>query len=305
MVSTASTSRMPSGANSGRAASYFLARHGTIETTYRSSRQMPTCWAKWFFTVAPIICCGDLQLDRCGISSGYRRSTRFTQPGQHDVNCGMTPPVLTRSRNSVVSSMIVRSAAKAKSKILVEADRAHQAGDERRGLLRRLAVLRGDHAADGRGDEADDHLGRVVDRSEHVAALAHVVERAAGAGAHALAAGDAVGLDRAAGRRGADGEAGPAELEGQHAGALDLGAGGDAPSAGDALVVVADDERVVAHDRHARPHVQRLDVGHQLLGRLLAQRADDPCLAAAAQAAGRLGPCLRLGVARSRPRRSR
>ena len=118
VVSTASTSRIPSGANSGRAASYFFARHGTIETTYRSSRLTPYVRAKWFFTVAPIICCGDLQLDRCGIRSGYRRSTRLTQPGQHDVNCGSTPPVVTRFRNSVVSSMIVRSAAKEKSKIL-------------------------------------------------------------------------------------------------------------------------------------------------------------------------------------------
>ena len=138
--------------------------------------------AKWVFTVAPIICCGDLQLDRCGISSGYRFSTRFTQPGQQDVNCGMTPPVLTRFRNSVVSSMIVRSAAKEKSKMRskpIARIRPATNGDASSGDLPYCAAstLRGAGAT-----KPDHHLGGVVDRGEHRRTLPHVVEGAAGAG---------------------------------------------------------------------------------------------------------------------------
>ena len=64
---------------------------------------------EWLMVEA-IIICGDLQVDKWGIISGYLLSTKFTHPGQHDVNCGITPPLVTRFRNSVVSSRIVKSA---------------------------------------------------------------------------------------------------------------------------------------------------------------------------------------------------
>ena len=42
----------------------------------------------------------------------------MTQPGEQDVIMGSTPPVVTRSMNSLASSMMVRSAAKSVSKTL-------------------------------------------------------------------------------------------------------------------------------------------------------------------------------------------
>ena len=177
----------------------------------------------------------------------------------------------------------------------VEADGPHHAGDETGRLAELDAVPGGDHAPRCGGHEPDDEFGGVVEGHEHVRAFADVVEGAAGAGSDALATGDAVGVDQRASVVGSHRELTAVELVGQHRRAFDLGAGRDAQSARDALVVVPDDERVVADDGHVRTPVQRLYVHHSEVRRGLAQVADEPRLAAATQTTGCLGSRIGLG----------
>jgi len=178
---------------------------------------------------------------------------------------------------------------------LVEADLLHHASHERSDLHVREAVFLGHVGADRGGDEADDDLRGVVDRREDLAAFAHVVEGAGGAGAHALSTRDAVGhVERRAGGR-AHPHLSLAELEGKDARTHDLGARGHAQSARDALVLVTNDELVVAHNRGARPHVQSGLEMHLVSAGFLAQRAGVLRGAAAGQATRGFFPGLRLG----------
>ena len=79
----------------------------------------PSFLAKYVFATAPNICCGDLAVERLSTMSGYWDFKKRTHPGQQEVNMGHLCSSLwaRRSRNSVPSSMIVRSAEKLVSNI--------------------------------------------------------------------------------------------------------------------------------------------------------------------------------------------
>ncbi len=55
---------------------------------------------------------GDLQVEICLRYLGFSFSRYFTQAGQQEVNMGKGPPFSSRWRNSVPSSMVVKSAPK-------------------------------------------------------------------------------------------------------------------------------------------------------------------------------------------------
>ena len=76
---------------------------------------MPSSPGRVALHTAPSICCGDLHVDRFGSSSGKYCSANLTQPGQQLVNCGSLSPLALRFRNSLASSITVRSALKAVS----------------------------------------------------------------------------------------------------------------------------------------------------------------------------------------------
>ena len=61
---------------------------------------------------APNICWGDLAVDRQEVRWGYWDFIKRIQPGQQEVNIGrsFSSPLVKRLINSVLSSMIVRSA---------------------------------------------------------------------------------------------------------------------------------------------------------------------------------------------------
>src|ERR1035437_1632075 len=77
--------------------------------------------------MAPNICCGDLQLDKCVSDFGYKCSIYLIQPGEQEVIMGKTPPVLILSISSFPSSIMVRSAAKLVSKTLEKPNRRRPA----------------------------------------------------------------------------------------------------------------------------------------------------------------------------------
>ena len=104
VVSTRSIRRSPSFSSSGRAASNFFAVHGMMATEKTSSPL--NCWR----ISAPNISIGLPQVETWGIRCGCLCSTCWIQPGQQEVNIGSFAPVLTFSRNSADSSMMVRSA---------------------------------------------------------------------------------------------------------------------------------------------------------------------------------------------------
>ncbi len=104
VVSTRSIKRWPSFSSSGRWASNFLAVQGMIATEYTSSS------LNCLRIRAPIISMGLPQVETWGIRCGWAFSTCWIQPGQQEVNIGSFAPDLTFSRNSALSSMIVRSA---------------------------------------------------------------------------------------------------------------------------------------------------------------------------------------------------
>ena len=63
---------------------------------------------------APNICWGDFAVDSSPTMSGYWDLRKRTQPGQQEVNMGIlcSLPSCIRWRNSVPSSIMVRSAVK-------------------------------------------------------------------------------------------------------------------------------------------------------------------------------------------------
>ena len=105
VVSTKSTS--PSSL-----ASTFFAVHGMSETHTRRLPPRSRCLGYTSLINAPAICCGDLQVDKCGMRSGRYFSTYWIHPGEQLVNMGNGPPVCTRRISSETSSMMVKSAAK-------------------------------------------------------------------------------------------------------------------------------------------------------------------------------------------------
>ena len=70
VVTTMSTSCLPSTLNFGSWASNFFAVQGMMETTTRSSRLQPSCSGRTFLAMEPNMACGERQLERCGIISG-------------------------------------------------------------------------------------------------------------------------------------------------------------------------------------------------------------------------------------------
>src|SRR5450756_1318331 len=108
-----STSGLPSTENSALWHSYFLARHGIIDTTTISFRFIPILSAKYVLAIAPNICCGDFAVDGTSLRSGKYSSKKLTQPGQQDVSMGIFAVVspfrclLSLSRSSVPSSITV------------------------------------------------------------------------------------------------------------------------------------------------------------------------------------------------------
>ena len=70
VVRTKSTSGSPSVLNLSSCASNFLAVHGMMDTTTRFFFFISSCSGSVFLATAPNICCGDLQLETCGIISG-------------------------------------------------------------------------------------------------------------------------------------------------------------------------------------------------------------------------------------------
>ena len=114
VVSTKSTSCSPSVLCSGRRISAFLAVHGMIDTTTVFLVSFLLFRASSFKT-APNICCGERQVEIFARSSGYFCSQNFTHAGQQEVNNGSLSPDSTLSKNSLDSSIIVRSAPKSVS----------------------------------------------------------------------------------------------------------------------------------------------------------------------------------------------
>ena len=117
-VSTTSTSLYPDASISRRLASNFLAVHGMMATEQISAGSIPDLSAKYVLMSGPNISIGDLQVDRCGLSSGPKVSRYLIQPGQQDVSIGSVPPFLILPKSSVPSSMMVRSAVKSESNTL-------------------------------------------------------------------------------------------------------------------------------------------------------------------------------------------
>ena len=124
MEITISVSGFSPSKNSCLSASYFLARQGITETTTRFLLSTPSSFENIFLATDENICIGDFALD--GISSISEKlcSKKFTQAGQQEVRSGnftVGSPFLylvSLSRSSEASSMIVRSAAKSVSKTL-------------------------------------------------------------------------------------------------------------------------------------------------------------------------------------------
>ena len=85
-----------------------------MDTQQIFSGSTPSFWANQLLATLPNICWGDLALDSWPTSSGYWPFKHRTQPGQQLVNMGhrVRPPDFSRWRNSLPSSMMVRSAVK-------------------------------------------------------------------------------------------------------------------------------------------------------------------------------------------------
>ena len=114
VVSTRSTSGPVSVRMVGSSHSAFLATQGMMDTQKIFSGATPSFWANQLLVTLPNICWGDLAVDSCPVSSGYWLFKNRTQPGQQLVNMGQRsrPPTFSRRRNSLPSSMMVRSAEK-------------------------------------------------------------------------------------------------------------------------------------------------------------------------------------------------
>ena len=117
VVSTQSTSGPCSVAMVGSSHSAFLATQGMMDTQQIFSVSTPSFWANQLLATLPNICWGDLALDSWPTSSGYWPFKNRTQPGQQLVNMGhrVRPPDFRRWRNSLPSSIMVRSAVKSVS----------------------------------------------------------------------------------------------------------------------------------------------------------------------------------------------
>ena len=85
------------------------------------------------------------------------------------------------------------------------------------------------------------------------------------------------------------------ELEGEHARTHEFRTRGYTQAARDALVLVANNERVVLNDGCARAHMQRCCECHSVTTRLVTQSAPVLLGATASEASGRFGLGLRLG----------
>ena len=94
----------------GRLISIFFAVHGMNDTI--TVRLPSECFGSLYhsFVTADIMPCGERQVERFGLNSGYWSQTNFTHAGQQEVRSGNFLPDCTLFKNSADSSITVRSA---------------------------------------------------------------------------------------------------------------------------------------------------------------------------------------------------